>query len=98
MPKFAVELDMTARLFHEAIDHAQAEPAAHAGSLRRIEGFEGALPYFRGHASAGIGHRESDIPAGHEIGVGGGTVLIDLCPGRLDNKSSPIRHRVARVD
>src|ERR1700731_2200083 len=38
MPKFTVKLDMAARLFHEAIDHAQTEPAAHARSLRRIEG------------------------------------------------------------
>ena len=53
----AAELDMAARLFHEAIDHAQAKPAAHARPLRCIEGFEGSLPYFRAHPSAGIGHR-----------------------------------------
>ena len=57
MPQFAVELDMSARLFHEAIDHAQAEPAALAGSLRRIKGLEGTLPDFRAHASASIGYR-----------------------------------------
>src|SRR5450631_1876555 len=37
IPKFTVELDMAARLFHEAVDHAQAEPAADARPLRRIE-------------------------------------------------------------
>ena len=58
---------MATRLFHEAIDHAQAEPAARARSLSRVEWLEGALADFWGHASAGIGHRERDIHAGPDI-------------------------------
>ena len=86
MPQFAVELDMAARLFHEAIDHAQAEPAALARSLRRIKGLEGTLPDFRGHASASIGYRKCDILARYNIGKRGGIVLVDLCRGRLDDE------------
>src|ERR1019366_5208186 len=98
MPKFAVELDMAARLFHEAIDHAQTEPAANARSLRRIEWLEGVLPYFLGHARAGIGYRKRDIPARQDLRIGGGVVLVDLRLGRLDNEPASFRHRVAGVD
>ena len=51
---FAVDADATAGLHHEAVDHAEAKSGSPPGGLGGEERFEGALPYLRRHALAGI--------------------------------------------
>ena len=69
---------MSARLLHEAIDHAQAKPAARAGPFVVKNGSKARWRTSGRHASAGVGYRQRDIGAGQDIRERGGIVLIDL--------------------
>src|SRR5207248_11557166 len=98
VPELAVELDMAARLLHEAVDHAQAEPAAGAGPLRGVEWLEGALPHLLCHPGAGIRDRQRYVSAGRDLAIGGCEILVDDCPCGLDDEPTSIRHGVARIE
>ena len=69
MVRFAVDLDVTAGLFDEAVNHAQPQPGALADVFGREEGIEYLVDDIGGYAGPGIAHGNQHIRAGHDVGV-----------------------------
>ena len=89
----ALDLDVPARLLHEAVHHAQAEPGAVPEMLGREERLDRALQHFGRHADAGIGHRQQ-----HEIARWNIVVLAARSHvARLDGQRAAFGHRIASV-
>src|SRR6185312_1512718 len=59
--KLAVEMDAAAGLCDETVDLAQAQAAAFAGLLGRVERLEGARHRVRRHSRAGVADRDGDV-------------------------------------
>lgn len=59
---------------------------------------EGALDDIGPHAVSGVGHRQHDILAGTNLGLGSGIGVIEVRVGRLDGQAAAARHRVARIN
>ena len=98
LPGLAVEVDVAARLLDEAVDHAEAEPAADPRPLGGEEGLEGALEHLRRHAVAGVGDGEQDVGARPQTELECRIVRVDLRTRRLDDEPAALRHGVAGVD
>src|SRR5260370_28681416 len=69
MSRLAVDLDVSAALPDEAVDHAEAEPGSLAFRLRGEERAEGAGDDIRRHARPRIAKRDEDILPGAHLAL-----------------------------
>lgn len=76
-PEFAVKLDMTARLLHKSVDHAETKAGSGHLALGREEGLEGAALHLVGHSQACVDDRDDDMVARTNIGGLGGIGGVD---------------------
>src|ERR1043166_4968551 len=83
---FRLDPRIAARLLDEAVDHAEAEPAALADLLRREEWLEGLGECLGRHAGSGIGDADQAVVAALDAEAGGGRAVVDLRPLRLDRQ------------
>ena len=94
----AVDGDVAAGLFDEAVDHAEAKAGAFADFLGREERLEHPAERLLVHARARVAHRDHHVLAGDHFGVGGGIALVEVNVRRLDGQEAAVRHGVAGVD
>src|ERR1700686_440151 len=94
---FAVDFDVTAALFDEAIDLAQPQPGALAGVLGSEERLERAGENLAAHAGAGIADRNLHILAGADVRILTAIFLVQVGVVRLYGELAAVRHRVAGI-
>ncbi len=95
LPDPAVDADVPARLFDEAVDHAQPEAAALSHLLRREERLEHPLHDLGRHAGSGIGNGEQHVLAGRHLLVLLGIILVEDSIARLQRERAGAPHRIA---
>ncbi len=88
---------MAARLFDEAIDHAEAEAGPAAKFLGGEERLEHPAEGIGGHARARVAHAESDILARPNLGVLGRVALVQVGVLGVDGELAAFGHGVAGV-
>ena len=86
------------RLPGEAIDHAEAEPAAFADLLGGEERFERAARNFGRHAGAHVRHRDRHVITGDEAFVAVIEWLVEHGIRGRDRQAPATCHRIPRVD
>ena len=98
LPRFAVDLNVPARLLDETIDHAETESGAGACRLGGEERLERAPAHLFRHARSRVGDRNQDIVPGANIRIRLRIVGIKTRMRDFDRQSSAVRHRVPGVD
>ena len=93
-----VELDVPARLLHEAVHHAQPEAAAEPRALGRVERLERARELGRRHAGAGVGDRHHHVLAGQHVDMPLRVVEVDRGIERFERDLAALGHRITRVE
>jgi hypothetical protein len=74
----AVDVDVAARLLHEAEHHAEAEPGALARLLGGEERLEHAGEHLRRHADATVADLDHHIGTGRHLDMFGGIILVEV--------------------
>src|SRR5207253_2080288 len=90
-------VDVAPVLLHDAVDLRQPEPRS-PPVFGGEEGLEEAPLDGRGHAGAGVRHRECGPFARRQTRNRWGFAAVQRAAGELDPEPSPARHRVARVE
>jgi hypothetical protein len=98
VPDPAVDADVPACLFDEAVDHAQPEAAALSHLLRREERFEHPLHDLGSHAGPGVGDGEQHVLAGRHLLVLLGIILVEDSIARLQRERAGAPHGIPRID
>ena len=95
---FAVDLDVSARLLDEAVDHAQAEPGALADFLGREERLEHPVDDIGPNSDSGIADRDHHVIPRHNVAVSRGIFLIEGHVLGFQDQLAALGHGIARVD
>src|SRR6266446_6838046 len=98
MSRLAVDLDVSAALPDEAVDHAEAEPGSLAFRLRGEERVEGAGDDIRRHARPRIAKRDEDILPGAHLGMSRRVGLVEHDIGELDRQLATVAHRRGGIE
>ena len=98
LPDRAVDADVTVRLAHEAVDHAEPQPRAFSVALGREEGIERLGHDLGRHAGAGVSDIHQHIRPGRHVGMEGGVATVEGGIRNLDPDGTAIGHGVPRID
>ncbi len=98
VPGFAIDVDETAVLFHNAVSGSQAHSGSLAAFLCGEEGLKDALAGFRIHAHARVRNGDYRVPAWTDVGIKSAVGVVQLHHLRLDHQPPALRHRVSRVE
>src|ERR1700733_619999 len=96
----AVNPDVAAALFYDAVYGGEAEAGAFAGFLGGKERFKDTSLGLGVHAAAGIGDGQHDVRTGFEFddGVLNGIISVELDTRSFDSQAAAAGHRVPGVD
>src|SRR5690606_24580313 len=97
LPRFAVDPDRPAALFHDPVYRRQAEPGSLALLLGGKEGLED--PFLRSaiHADAGIAHTQAYILPGMRARPLPRFRIVNGPVAGRNGEPSALRHRIARI-
>jgi len=95
--RFGTNVHMPARLFDEAVDHAQAEAASLADVLRGEERLEGPRHGLCVHADPGVRYRNDDVAFGYAIVLRRGDHILRIGIRGLYDEAAAGRHGVACI-
>ena len=98
MFRFAVDKDMAAQLFNDAVDHGQPQARALSPLLGGEERVKDLFLNFPAHAQACVAYGKHHIPARNYIRMGLGVFRIQLPVFRLNDQTSAIGHGIPGVD
>ena len=96
--ELAVQFDVAARLLHEAMHHAQAEPRAFSGRLGGEKGLKDLFQNVGRNAGARIADSQHHILAGHDIDVAGRICVVQRRVAGFDRELASSTHGVAGID
>src|SRR5258708_2785281 len=96
--RLAIDLDVSAALPDEAVDHAEAKPGSLAFRLCREERVEGAGDDLRRHARSRIAERDENILSGDHLKMSGGVGLVEHDIGELDRQFAAVAHRGGGIE
>ena len=96
--QLAVNLDVAARLFDEAIGLGKAQTGALAFWLGGEERLEHPAHHFWCHAGAGIADRQHDILARIDLAMLDGIGVVEMGVGDFQGQLAAVRHGVTGVD
>ncbi len=94
---FAVDPDMSVRLFDEAVDHAETEPRSLSDLLGGEERFKHLVEQAAGDSCPGVAHRNHDIVARINLAAHGGVVLVEHDILGFQRQLATVRHSVPRI-
>src|SRR5205807_2067717 len=86
LPRFAVKVQMAARLFQETIDLAEAKARPLSRRLGRKKGLVCPVQHLLGHSGAGIGRRNDDVLPADDLGMTATVGLIEKDVGGLQGQ------------
>ena len=99
MSHLGIDLDVTARLLHETIDHRQSEAGSSLRALGREEGLEDLFDIVRGDAAPRVSHGDFHIIARRNVFHVGCRFGVQRTVEGFDRQFSALGlHCIARVD
>src|SRR5216684_7308231 len=97
LSEFAVYPDVTAALFHDAVDRRETETSATAAFLRGVKRFEDVGDRIGRHARAGVRDGEQDVWSGNDNSVIARVRRVEINVAGLDEDATTVGEGVARV-
>src|SRR5690606_25881715 len=86
--RFAINIDVAAMLFNDAIGHCQTEPGTLIDILGRKKGLEDAAEVLRFDAGTRIAHDDLRISTRFAVGILTSIILVQFDGTRLDSEAS----------